>query len=439
VRAVIAVLMFTAARSVAPRPVAWAAALACLLWTSFCGFYGYPLFPALALVLVVLLLLARTLERRYAGESLPRLAMPAAGAILGAAALLRHDLAGYGFAASVPFLIALSGVDGREKPEPAGRRVPEGLRVWGGFLAGSAAAFGIPMALVLAAAPLRQVVWELFTHPFTTYPKVRGLPGVFLEWLSYLPAYTPLAIFAAGAAWSLAHLRARGRNAAEDVRTLRVLALVILGVFSFNLARVRADMIHGMGMLLISYAVAAALVASAWASRRPWRIPAAAAIAVVGWVSISTPLYQLSTYVRGRAPVTPCRSCGADREAAGAYLNSVVPPGGRIYVGCGRHDIVFANEPILYHLAHRLPGVKYHVLDPGVATTLEAQREMVAGLERHGVQWLVLSIAFDEFREPNLSSVSSGVTVLDDYIRAHYRVDRTFGPNLTVWKRAAGS
>jgi hypothetical protein len=113
----------------------------------------------------------------------------------------------------------------------------------------------------------------------------------------------------------------------------------------------------------------------------------------------------------------------------------VVPPGGRIFVGCSRHDLIWANEPILYFLSERLPGTRYHVLDPGVATTLPVQRDIVDGLIRNRVEYVVLSSAFARVREPNLSAVSSGVSVLDEFLENHYELDRRFGSDLSVWRK----
>jgi hypothetical protein len=62
----------------------------------------------------------------------------------------------------------------------------------------------------------------------------------------------------------------------------------------------------------------------------------------------------------------------------------------------------------------------------------------VDGLLRYRVQYVVLSTLLDDWSEPNLSSVSSGVTHLDDYLRRNYEVCHRSGPHLAVWRRATG-
>ena len=47
---------------------------------------------------------------------------------------------------------------------------------------------------------------------------------------------------------------------------------------------------------------------------------------------------------------------------------------------------------------------------------------------------IVLDSEFATMREPNDSSRSSGVTLLDEYIRGRYQQIETFG-QMSIWKR----
>ncbi len=62
------------------------------------------------------------------------------------------------------------------------------------------------------------------------------------------------------------------------------------------------------------------------------------------------------------------------------------------------------------------------------------QQEIAGDLEKHHVRFLVLSRETDMVNEPNDSSQDSGVTILDDYIRAHFRLVIEFGPYAS-WRR----
>jgi len=459
VRALIALLVFLVSRRLVSRRLAIAGWGASILWLSQYKIYGYPVFPGLALALLGLVLLASYVEQARSKAKVPALRLWGAGAAMGVAALFRHDLAAYAVIASLPWVAALvipqpgaaAGTGAGQSPST--KTAP----VWA-YPAGMAVMFCVPVAWLLAVVPVRELVFELFSYPAKSYPLVRGLPyprllpyglfgkvlsdpRLFLANLDSLPYFAPLGFYALGLLWWMNRIRARGRAVLFESQSLTLLTLVIFGSLAFNLARVRCDPIHTVAMLVLSYPVAVSLLSEAWKSGRRWRVPAAAALGVVTLLTLPAPAAFLgaalasvaggSAYPGGRH----CRDAGADRENVASYLRSVVPPGGRIFVGCSRHDILFANEPILYFLSDRLPGTRYHLLDPGVATTLPVQRDIVEGLIANGVDYVVLSTAFAKVREPNLSAVSSGVTVLDEFLLSHYELDRRFGSDLSVWRK----
>jgi hypothetical protein len=60
---------------------------------------------------------------------------------------------------------------------------------------------------------------------------------------------------------------------------------------------------------------------------------------------------------------------------------------------------------------------------------------MVAELERQAVRTIVLSPEWDNVMEPNASALSSGVTILDDYLRLHYEKVEQYGPISVLARR----
>jgi hypothetical protein len=98
-----------------------------------------------------------------------------------------------------------------------------------------------------------------------------------------------------------------------------------------------------------------------------------------------------------------------------------------IFSGLTRHDKIFVNDNMLYFVAKRQPVTKWHHFDPGLQTTATIQNEMVSEFESKKPQFVVLESRWDDWREPNASSLSSGVTILDDYIRLHYVSVRQYG------------
>ena len=84
-----------------------------------------------------------------------------------------------------------------------------------------------------------------------------------------------------------------------------------------------------------------------------------------------------------------------------------------------------------YFVSDRSSVTKWYDLHPGVQTTLPIQHEMVDSLKHYAPKFVVLDYSADKKMEPNQSRYSSGVMMLDDYIREHYAPQASFG-KLTV-------
>jgi hypothetical protein len=98
-----------------------------------------------------------------------------------------------------------------------------------------------------------------------------------------------------------------------------------------------------------------------------------------------------------------------------------------IFVAPPRFDQVTVGDPLLYALADKPNPTRYDVMQPGVVTTGEAQEEMVRDLERARPELLIRWLDPRTAPEDNGSGESSGVTILDDYLRATYHRVGRFG------------
>jgi hypothetical protein len=98
-----------------------------------------------------------------------------------------------------------------------------------------------------------------------------------------------------------------------------------------------------------------------------------------------------------------------------------------LFVAPPRFDRVTVGNPLLYVLAGRRNPTRYDVMQPGVVTAAGAQREMRADLERAKPQVLVRWLDPRTAPEDNGSGRSSGVTLLDEHLRATYRRVARFG------------
>ena len=117
----------------------------------------------------------------------------------------------------------------------------------------------------------------------------------------------------------------------------------------------------------------------------------------------------------------------APMRAAIRYVQSVVPPDARIFVGNARHDSLVLNDVMFYFLAGRRSGTRYHELVPGVATTVEVQARLVQDLERHRVRYVVLRA------DPGYVPSLGGAGTLDGFIEEKFARVETFG-NYRVWR-----
>jgi hypothetical protein len=115
-----------------------------------------------------------------------------------------------------------------------------------------------------------------------------------------------------------------------------------------------------------------------------------------------------------------------DVAAAARFVASASAPGERLFVGNARHDRLAYGATLVYVLAGRSGATRYDNLHPGVATTRAVQEEIVRALQTEQVRWVVLWDGPPP-TEPNESSRSSGVHVLDDWLAAHGRETARFG------------
>lgn len=92
----------------------------------------------------------------------------------------------------------------------------------------------------------------------------------------------------------------------------------------------------------------------------------------------------------------------------------------KIFVCTERNDKLVYNDVMFYFLAERLPAVRYHELHPGVSTEAPQQKEMTESIEKNKVKFIVRFSGNSDKEEPNKSSESSNVLILDSYINDNY-------------------
>jgi nucleoside-diphosphate-sugar epimerase len=92
----------------------------------------------------------------------------------------------------------------------------------------------------------------------------------------------------------------------------------------------------------------------------------------------------------------------------------------KIYIGNLRHDLIYINDVMMYFILNRPAGTKYHELSPGQATKNETQLEIIRDLQKNKVKFIILRKEEIQMPEKNLSSISSGITILDDFLEINF-------------------
>lgn len=117
------------------------------------------------------------------------------------------------------------------------------------------------------------------------------------------------------------------------------------------------------------------------------------------------------------------------------FIAAHTRPDQRLFIGQTRHDIVYANDNFTYFATQRLPATRWSIFDPDLVNRSDIQTQIIHDLEVFAPPYIALDTEFDQVREPNDSSISSRVTLLDDYIHSRYQRVETFG-EMSIWQRS---
>jgi hypothetical protein len=457
VRLLIAALVFAIAAILTTRWVAIIPSVIVTLWLAAAEYYGYAVFPALACGLCAVLAAAwyfRTLRSRW---------LFASGLAIGAATVFRHDVGAYtaiciGLVAGVGTLVVPAA--GARSFGSSARRLARAL---GALVVGIALPVLPVVGYLVVAVPLEELWHSLVLYPLHLNREISYLPHPplvpdYLPQLSspasveeyvrdliepWMRFYVPLFIYGLSALVILASWRPTGA-AADHARALTLVLLVLFGLALFNHALVRFDRIHALPTAIPALVLLTALLARLRAAKPSPR----AAYACTLLLALPAAFYlvlPVRLYLMTLAAFPPwvchaqlgrsgCADLYPDQEQALAYTRTHTAPGEPIFVGNMRHDRVAGSDVLFYFLAERPSATRYHELVSGVATTAPVQEEIMRDLERRGVRHIVLSDASEGVEEPNASRLSSGVYLLDEYIRARYQPVAQFGA-YTIYRR----
>ncbi len=452
IRALLAFTMFLLAGWLTSRSAAIVTWLIGALWVTYYGFFGYPIFAGLLFSLFSIYALLRAMRPDGVAGALDagagRLALGrrwlvVSGLALGVAALFRHDMAIYCVAAQMAIGLPLVFAMGAPAAQPVVRRALASVWAMWPFMLGALVLVVPALVFFAVSASPAGLIQQLFIFPLTEFPKVRDLPYPKLNWsVDNVQFYAPFLVYPLAVVAGILH--ARG-NPDALVRAGGVVMVALFGLFGFNQARVRSDTIHTVHFFLCAVVLLPVLLRG---FPQTVRVPSVVVASIGVLLSVAAVVNPIASYVvvlesrpaaereqRMTLPIGLPGRTSAQQTMAVITLQSLTAPDERVYVGLSRHDRVFANDAMFYFLAQRPSATRYHELHPGLTNTLSVQREMVADLERHQVRYLVLTNMFEGANEPNDSALSTGVTLLDEYIAEHYRTVNVSGPYRILVRR----
>jgi hypothetical protein len=342
------------------------------------------------------------------------------------------------------------------------------------YLLGIALMVGLPALYYLSVAPFHDFAFDMFIYPARYYHGGRNLPfpGIDLKGLENLEVYLPVAAIVISFYVAFAGLFGRRGNDGASLRSNAektrwhgfLLLFALLALVMYLKAFVRMSVYQLNLCIIPSLLLIAVLFEHRFSFSRPLRVSvsgvAGLSMVAATWCALHQVRFlqlhhasvpeSIYSSARGTVPETEATWCNLknsltkgfcffpeiDRVRTIEFIDSHTVPGQKLYVGATKHDRIYANDNLMYFGSQRLPATKWSHFDPGLQNTSEIQTEMMRELAASAPPYIVLNSEFDLVREANDSSISTGVTLLDEYIRSKYRKVQTFGM-MSVWERVS--
>ena len=427
-------------------------AAVCLAWFASFGFYGYPAFPAFTAALAGVMFLVFAFETPD-----PRWPLPAAGICAGISFLFRYDIG----IATAAAMATVAGFYAAAQPPASSQAITRAARCVASFCAGFALIALPVLGAFVAKGMIGDLVFDIITYPSEYYHKTRSLPFPNFWQVKRKPldgvVYLPPALILLISGIIASRYRDRGLDDGHSgvAKPWVEVVLIALSCVYFAKGLVRTSSIH-MSLAIITTitltAIGSTHIMRQGLIRRVMPVTALILVAVFTVLAIKDNAaavkrdfgVMLADVVQSDAVSPPpwlpaacrgltgletktCFSLDSDHLRTLEFLKARTRPGDFIYIGLGRHDKIVINDVALYFLADLRSPTKWHHFDPGLQTSAAIQQEMIGELRRNPPHYVVLESQWDQVIEPNASAQSSGVVMLDEYIRRNFRPVATFG------------
>ena len=445
--------------------IALCTTIVCAFWLfgAVVGSIATPIIPILFLILLGSLFLFPVFHAEVRSWR-----VLAAGGIAGLTALFRYDV---GFAMTFVHVCSIV-IAAFLRRGSAAQKAAWITSVLPPYFIGVTAVF-LPFALLyLSVAPIHPFVHDVILFPTKYYARARRLPfpGLHGRSLENMAIYLPIVV---DSLCLYSVITAKDRNRTREAGTDNIARnqswiglLILFGLLSaafYFKGIIRIAMVQMLLSLvptvialaglyeyssrkgkmlhrIVQWTMALSIFTATWSALKEVRVlylshesvlqevmspPGPASIrAKTEWCSVPNPLHTGLCFLvdPGHAKII-------------SYISAHTSPGEPIFIGLTRHDRLVSNDLLTYFAAGRLPATRWSHFDPDLQTRADIQTEMIHELDRQGVRYVILESQFDSLVEAsNDSSKSSGVTLLDDYIRRNYHQLETFDA-LSLWLR----
>lgn len=415
IKSLLSLSIFLIIRSLSSNTTAVIGWVMSLVWLQHSSFPAYPVYPSILFIFFsIYFLLIYMKEQKHYCVILSALSIVCA-------VLFRHDLGGYA-AIVVTIVLIIRKLAGVQSWAPLisfiASGIIAGLSVMFYFYINSATEF---MLNDLISIPMAFLKYQILPYPsLSRYT---------------LPFFVFPIVLIIGIATSVIQIKRKK----DDTTAYVVLLISLIGIFFFNQVRVRSDIIHLLpvalsGILLapiLLYTLMKRLSLNIWMYRTIFVL-----FFIVFGVTLSKPVEVidrlLSTtngyivkHINSDIERANYLNINADIKDTVVYIKDNTSKNEKIYVGVKNHDQFVFNDVIIYFLAERNCISRYHVLNPGVHTTLQVQREVIDEFKKQSPRLVVLVPRSGS--EPNLSNVDTHIDLLDNYINNNYELIKTFG------------
>jgi hypothetical protein len=330
-----------------------------------------------------------------------------------------------------------------------------------------------PALYYLSIAPFHAFVHDIIVYPSKYYHRGRNLPlpRISLKGLDNFAVYLPVAVI--GISFYAVVIGRSRRSCGNDISDVQsalneqkwsgfLVGFGLLALVMYFKGYVRIGVIQ----MYLSTIPSLLLVAVLFQRRSSFFRPVRITIMVLAGLAILSPMWtslremrdlhvqhssvpdDLLSFSRNVTPEIRTMWCKTknsltrgfcflpenDRIQTIEFIDSHTSKDQQLFVGLMKHDRIFANDNLIYFATQRLPATRWSHFDPDLQSRYDIQSQMTHEFEVNAPPYIVLDSEFDLVHEPNDSSKSSGVFLLDNYLRNKYQLTQTFGV-MSIWKR----